>query len=156
MIVYLIYATQITDANDRIIMSSKGQVTSEYLLISVVSIALIAISLTAVFKIKDDADRSYELLLFKNSVNSIYNTAEDICALGNGNSRKLDIDGPFSASTDSSSGYVVFISESKKFTKEERIVKNFTCELIEGDYSSLDGEVIIKNTDGKIEVIVDG
>ncbi|MDO8553454.1 MAG: hypothetical protein Q7S22_01500 [Candidatus Micrarchaeota archaeon] len=152
-IVYLITVTQIIAVNDRATMF-KGQITSEYLLISVVSIALIAISLTATFKIKDDADKSYELLQFKNSVDNIYNAAENVCALGNGNSRKVEIDSPFSASTDSSSGYVIFVSKSKKFTKEERIVKNFTCKL-DGEYS-LDENIIVKNNNGKIEVITDG
>lgn len=135
-------------------MFSRGQVTSEYLLMSVVAIALVSISLTALFRIKDDGEKNYGLLQFKDSVATIYNAAEDACALGNGNSRRVTIESPLSISTDEASGYVVFVSESRRFGKEERIVKDFTCKLSDG--ASADGNMIVSNKDGKIEVIKDG
>lgn len=128
---------------------SKGQVTSEYLLIVMISITLLFVSIGASFKIKDDADKSYQLLLFRNAANTIYNTEEEICVLGNGNSRKINVPVNMSILTDENSGLVIFILNYPD--SNGRIVKDFKCELYD-DYELGSGDLVLSNKNGKIDI----
>jgi uncharacterized protein (UPF0333 family) len=67
----------------------KGQASTEYLLISVVALAVLAISIGALVKIKENAEKTQDILILKNDAESIYNAMEEVCAMGSGNKRTI-------------------------------------------------------------------
>ena len=116
----------------------RGQISLEYLFLFVISLVLISFSIFALSKIKEAADVSYDLRVFNSSVNQFYNTAEELCAMGNGNKRTITLQSEIELSGNefSHSGYV--------------LEREFTCELdADGRYS---GEITIENDDGKIVI----
>jgi uncharacterized protein (UPF0333 family) len=76
-----------------------GQVTVEYLLISLIGLVLISFSIISLAQIKESSTDSYEAILFKESASELANAADTVCALGNYNSRsiyiksKIDVEG---------------------------------------------------------------
>ncbi len=69
----------------------RGQLTIEYLFLLLVSLALVALSLGALLKVRDAGERTYRLELFKSSALDIYNSGEELCSMGSGNSMGLRI-----------------------------------------------------------------
>ncbi len=69
----------------------QGQVTVEYMLLSLVVLALLSISLTALVNIKDNSDDAMNIVFFKSSARDLHNTIEAVCALGDGNSREVTL-----------------------------------------------------------------
>lgn len=124
----------------------KAQVSLEYLMLAIVSLTLISFSLGALSKIKEVADVSHEILLFNSTVNSIYNSAEELCAMGSGNKLTVDMKTPLSIS---SSG------KSVEFSKGNySAVKQFSCDFSsDGEFS---GTVEIANKGGAIEISSEG
>lgn len=127
----------------------RAQVTSEYLLITLIAVAMVVASAGFLVKIKANADATYELAVFKDSVDTVYSDAEELCVLGNGNSRSVSIESTISVVRDEESGFVIFML--KNAPNNERIVKEFTCELAD-DYEGVTGKTAIINNHGKIEM----
>ena len=63
----------------------RGQLSLEYLIIAVVALALIAVSISALTKIRSDADIAYNNIKFKSTAENIFIAVDEVCALGNGN-----------------------------------------------------------------------
>lgn len=69
----------------------KCQLSLEYIFLALISLSLIAISLGALMKVRAAGDTVFHLELFKSSALDIYNSGEELCAMGSGNSMKLKL-----------------------------------------------------------------
>lgn len=120
----------------------KAQISIEYLLLSVVALALLAISIGALLNITKDAEKTQGLLLLKNDAEGIYYSMQEVCAMGNGNIRTILI-----------SQNIYLKSSSKYLSISNRwasIPKNLSCECkVDGWF---EGNVIIGNDNGNIFV----
>ena len=67
----------------------RGQISLEYLIIAIIALSLVSISLFALNKIRSDADKNYDNVKFNSLSQDFFNTVDEICALGNGNSRSI-------------------------------------------------------------------
>lgn len=112
-------------------------------MVTVIILVLISFSLIALFKIKQNSDAAFALLAFRSDSLAIYSAAEDVCALGNGNSRLISIKNNISVSADS--GLILFEYENN------RIVKKFTCDLL-NEFNELSADTVtVVNNNGEIE-----
>ena len=122
----------------------KAQLSLEYLVLSVILLALLGIALVTLVKIKDNADAQYAAIALKNDAETIYNAAQDVCALGDGNSRETTLRGDI---TVTSSGTTVVFSAKEK---GQEFPYKFRCESqLSG---TLNGRITIANEGGKIVV----
>ncbi len=122
----------------------RAQVTLEFLLLTVVILAIFSFSIFALGKIKNTSDSLFNLLMFKSDVNSIYNTAKDVCALGNGNSRLILIKTAINISFDEN--IITFENNGHK------IMKKIECALYK-DYQDIHaGKISITNDGSEIKL----
>lgn len=70
---------------------SRAQVTAEYLLISLIGLAMVSVSVAALSQIKESGEASFEAALFEESADSLAKEIDTVCALGNYNSRSIYI-----------------------------------------------------------------
>ncbi len=124
----------------------KGQLTIEYLFLALIALALISISFTALLKIKDAGERIYHLELFKSGALDIYNSGEELCAMGSGNSMKLRIREGILVSY--GGGEAVFSNPELNFS----ISKKTACAYSQADMAA-DSEIEIQNEGGEIKII---
>ncbi|MBU0585901.1 hypothetical protein KJ780_00140 [Candidatus Micrarchaeota archaeon] len=80
---------------------TKGQLTMEYLVLAALSLALISFSLFSLLKISEVEENTRHIQLFKSSAIDLYNTGEELCAMGSGNSFTLHIYESVEISSDS-------------------------------------------------------
>ncbi|MBI2079877.1 hypothetical protein HYT84_03860 [Candidatus Micrarchaeota archaeon] len=121
----------------------KAQITIEYLFLTLLVIIILSISLAALFKITENANSSKELITFKLTSTRIYNAIQEVCALGSGNSLKLDLDSPISISA-----YVDIITFKKL---NNTISRNSECDF-EPVELEIKESVIVYNEDGEIKL----
>lgn len=69
----------------------KGQVTAEYLLLFAVGLALIAVSVGALVVIRDAEASLTSIEQAKVAAASLKGAGDEVCALGNGNSRVVEL-----------------------------------------------------------------
>lgn len=69
--------------------NKKGQLTIEYLILSVVVLAILAVSITTVLEINKSAGKALNAIVFRKSALDLYSTIEEVCALGAGNSQTV-------------------------------------------------------------------
>lgn len=124
-------------------MFMKAQITIEYLFLTLLVIIILSISLAALFKITENANSSKELITFKLTSTRIYNAIQEVCALGSGNSLKLDLDSPISISA-----YVDIITFKKL---NNTISRNSECDF-EPVELEIKESVIVYNEDGEIKL----
>jgi len=118
----------------------KGQITLEYLVISLVALVLLSIAFTALFKIKEMSDASYELIQFKGAVERIHSASKELCALGDGNSREIDV---------VTLVKIEMHGDNVKYSHgDHSIVRKLDCNL---NFNSVEGEITLRNMDGNIE-----
>ena len=122
----------------------KGQISLEYMVLTVVAIALLSISVVALIKIKDGSEDAMEVVLFKSSARDLYNAISESCAMGDGNSRKVVLRTQVEVYSDSYSDYLEF--SSPYMNNSIKYEKN--CNV---DNAELEGSVIVTNNDGTIE-----
>lgn len=67
----------------------KAQVSLEYLLVSVLAVALLTISVVSLAQIKEYAERSGRMLEFRSSAESLGDAVYSVCVLGSGNRRDV-------------------------------------------------------------------
>lgn len=151
----------------------KAQVTLEYLLVSVVAIGLLSISMYALIKIKENADKSEKILRFKATANELFSSIDELCALGNGNSMQVKLQAPVKINSNSKKNadlinsnsendedndlfYVIVEStnteQNADYNAENNnissIAHNTKCEInVDGNF---DKEIVIENKDGII------
>ena len=121
----------------------RAQISLEFLMVTLVILILIGISLSVLANLKAQTDRSFELLNFKADALNLYSAAEDICALGNGNSRLISI--KINITINKDSGLILFEHSGN------RIVKKLECTLAHEVNELAEGKVLVRNGDGAIE-----
>ena len=123
----------------------RGQISLEYLMISVVSLSLIFISLLSLMAIKDSSMKALEILKFKSSIVSLSSSINEVCALGNGNSQSLDLTSSLSMETTKTDHWLVRFSNGNL-----SLVRPAICQ-VEAE-RNLEGLVYVKNENGLIRV----
>lgn len=121
-----------------------GQITIEYLIVTLTVLALLSISIFALLIIKKEAALVYSILQFKSDMLAIHNAAADVCALGDGNSRIVKLTGSLSISSPSSG--VIELDNGVISA-----LKSTECNLYSPVYD-LKGVVVVKNIDGEISI----
>ena len=118
----------------------RGQISLEYLIIALIAIALVSLSLSVLMKIRENADRDYALIRVKSASEDIFNAIDALCALGNGNSRKVTLPLPLE-----------FYSEAKVVTagnSDSSFSHKSNCELsLSGRFEN---ELVLENSEGII------
>lgn len=124
----------------------KGQLTLEYLLLMAVALSLFLFSVTVLLKIRDSAEKSLELIKFKYSVAELHSTFEELCAMGNGNSRVVYLKRKISiTSTHIISDYKITYQD---IFNKNKINKRTKCSI--KSKVSHNGKTSIKNENGRI------
>ncbi len=119
----------------------RGQISLEYLLISVIALAMLSISAAALLEIKDYSEKSTGLFRFRSSADALADAIDEVCALGNGNSRVLTLRSE--VSVDWEEGGIVLSGQTE-------IVRRCACEVVPED--SLQGIVIVRNNKGVVRI----
>jgi hypothetical protein len=121
----------------------KGQASLEYLMLSVVGLALVSFSLFSLSEIKSAMDKSLDVSRFRDSAITLQNLISEVCAAGSGNSREAYLPVPVSVETeDSNQGLLVRYSYGNN-----SIVRETHCEV---DAQKPEGKIIVENKDGRI------
>ncbi|MBI5047178.1 hypothetical protein HZC07_05630 [Candidatus Micrarchaeota archaeon] len=127
----------------------KGQLSLEYLVLSLVAISLLSISIISLFQIKKSVEYYGDLIKFKSSAISLSDTINELCALGTGTGRELKLNGAISIEPNdyrSDDGWVIRFFSPDLNTS---LVQKSLCSV---DASQINGIVYIKNEDGTIKV----
>lgn len=123
----------------------KGQVSFEYLIVSLISLSLIFISLTALIGIKDFATNALSLIRFKSSALSLTDAINEVCALGNGNSRSIDIGQAIDVESKLADNWLVRFSQN-----DLSLVRPTICKV--EALHNLEKQVYIKNENGIVKL----
>lgn len=124
-------------------MGKKGQLTLEYLFLIIILLALIAISLGALFKVKEIGERAYRFVLFKSSALDLYNNGEEVCAMGSGNILKTKIKESITISQ--KNGNIEFSNSELNLSFSKPTLCSYS-----DSYLSINSEIEIKNENGEI------
>jgi len=123
-----------------------GQASMEYLLLSLVSLSLLSVSVLALGAIKDSSEKGLSLALFRDSALSLLNTANEVCALGDGNGREIALDADLSVeSEETDEGWLV-----RFHSGDDSLVRAAYCEI--EAKQGLSGVVYVENDEGKIRL----
>ncbi len=119
----------------------KGQVTAEYLLILMVSVALVGMSVGALSTLNDKATQSSQVTRFKNDADLIISTINEVCAMGDGSRMTITLSDTLSVREE---GELLQV-RSGNLTRESSRVCDI--ESFEGN-----GRIRIENNDRTIEI----
>lgn len=123
----------------------RGQVSLEYLFVSLISLSLISISLIALIGIKDFSTEAINSFHFKSSALHLANTINEVCALGGGNSRSIDINQPMDVESALADHWLVRFSSS-----DLSLVRPSLCKV--EALHNIEKQVYIKNENGVIKL----
>ncbi len=126
----------------------KGQVTFEYMVLSLVVLALLSISITALIAIRENSSRAMDVVLFKSSVTDLYNAIEEVCAMGDSNSLEVFLKRDVSVEYNGNDNVVKFSSSLPHVNGT--IIRRSICKVESEDLSA--GTVIVSNNKGEIEM----
>ncbi len=118
----------------------RGQITLEYMVLSLVVIALLAISVSALIQIRGNSDRAMDAVFFKSSARDLYNAIEEVCAMGDGNSRSVHLKKEVIVDD---GGYLEFSSPDVNGT----VKYECACSV---ESESLSGEIMVYNDEGTV------
>ncbi len=121
----------------------RGQVTSEYLLLVAIGIALIGVSLVALSSIRGAEETVFAREKARVAALDISSVGNEVCALGDGNSRAYSLESAWIRCSGNS------VSVSISGASAEAEVSDCLVECDEGEYS---GEIQIRNSRGKVTI----
>jgi hypothetical protein len=121
-------------------MNMRGQVTAEYLLLVALGISLLSVSLFALTSIKGAEEKVYAREKARIISGDISSMGNEICALGDGNSRSYLLGG----ATLECGGKTIMVSVSGASANSTISDCGIECG---GEYS---GEIRIRNSHGKV------
>ncbi len=137
----------------------KGQASLEYLLISLIGLALLSLSVVSLKGIASSAFNGGSAIAFRDSALQLATAIDEVCLLGNGNGQTVVLPMALSiyseqtseqngdADLDGGAWAVRFSSANGNFTT----VRLSHCELSEQD-AEIKEKIYIKNTGGKISL----
>ncbi len=108
----------------------KAQISLEFLIIFAIFLAMLVVSIISLVYIKDKGDTSLEEQKIKLAAQEIANTLNNVCILGNGNSRSLDIQ---------LNNYSLEMPDSQTLRliyNNNSVAEKVLCEFNEGTYSN--------------------
>jgi len=120
----------------------KGQVALEYLVLSLVALALLALSITALMNIRSYAAHSTNVFQFRSSAEELANAMAETCALGDGNGRTIHLSAPLAI--EGQEGMVRFSGAGIT------LVRKSACGVQEGQQP--EGDVYVENEKGVIKI----
>lgn len=122
----------------------RAQVTLEYLFLSLLALALLSFSVLALANIKITSQKSFDMIVFKGTVNELGAAMAEVCALGNGNARSVYIKRDLN---------VEGFSDYARFTDiylGESLPRETYCEVEDAD--GMYGKTKIMNEEGVIRL----
>ncbi len=125
--------------------SKKGQLSLEFLIVFTIFLALLVVSLSAIAKIKQVQDREIEKKFAELAASDIANTIDEVCILGEGNSRVVGTN---------LNEFELFSTEEKEIQIEYQgssISRDTMCDF-EIEKSVFHGQVAVSNSNGKISI----
>jgi len=72
------------------LIAMKGQISLEFLIVLAIFLAMLVVSITALMYVKDVGEAQMEEQRARLAAQEIANTINNICVLGNGNSRSIE------------------------------------------------------------------
>ncbi|MEK6982153.1 MAG: hypothetical protein AABX38_04445 [Candidatus Micrarchaeota archaeon] len=125
----------------------KAQLSLEYLLLTVVILAVLFFAVANLSKLNNAATLTVDSYKFKSDAQNLFNKIDEVCILGNGNR----FSAPFSSKAqfiypDSSSKNIIGFNFSGVYVE-----RKFKCNVA-FDSNPLYGEVKIENKDGVVEL----
>jgi hypothetical protein len=122
----------------------KGQASAEYLLLFMVSLSLLGISAASLGAIRDSALHGITMHDFKRAALALSDVADEVCALGDGNSRMMHLGMPITIEEEPGGDGPLL-----RFSFENSsLVQGSLCEA--GSASLEAGEIYVENKGGKI------
>jgi len=118
----------------------RGQLSFENLALSLVAIVLIMISITALVSIKENAGATFGMVTFKASAARIEAAANEVCILGNGNSRIIFLESPLALKGVEGGAIALYKNYSTPLGTR--------CQIVDSEL--LEGKTEIKNEKGRI------
>ncbi len=122
--------------------SSRGQISLEYLILSVVALSLLMLSVFALTRINDYSFSSANALRFKSSADSLSSAISEVCALGDGNVRSVETSVPLSVHY--SEGGIMFR------TTDHSISRQALCEVNDAELEA--GLISVENSRGMVSI----
>ena len=113
----------------------------EYLMLFLISVSLLSVSVYSLIHIRDFAESQFSMLEFRSSVNDLGNAMNEVCSLGNGNSRVLFIRNSISVETDD--GVAEFTGSGYSMVKES---------LCDAEAADIKGMIMVENREGIIRI----
>lgn len=115
------------------------------MMLSLVVLALLSISLTALVHIKDNSNEAMNIVFFKSSARDLHNAVEAVCALGDGNSREVTL--KHEVMVEEMTGYLEYSADGMPSTlKYEK-----KCDVVIAS-TSYYGRVAVSNEDGTVKI----
>lgn len=121
----------------------KGQVTIEYLLITLIALTLLSFSLHALASANAAQQAGYEKAKFLSDANDLSHAMKEVCVLGDGNSRKINLKSEIKISRGKT---VVMEGVMENATHSEEL----PCTV--SSSGTFSGTVYVKNDGGSIVV----
>ncbi len=118
----------------------RGQLTFEYLVLSLVAIALLAISLSALLSIRENSEKTFSSLSFRSSTARLEAAINEVCAMGNGNARTVYLEESLGLENSGIGVKAVHGADSITFGAQ--------CDVTDTRLEK--GTVSVKNEEGKI------
>lgn len=128
------------------VKNKKGQITIEYMVLTLVVLAMLSISIAMLIQINNTAHRAVDNLAFRKSALDVQATIEEVCALGNGNSREIIVKTDMSVKKDTSG----LTFEDKK--SNQLLVLDIICPENIDKQDIKAGKVMISNTGNEIKI----
>ncbi len=129
------------------VKAKRAQATIEYLLLSAVSLSLVAFSLLALSHIRDSMDGAYASAAFKSSASGLAVAIDEACALGDGNVRTVYVERAVVVSGGAADGghYAEFHDEENGNLS---FVEQVHCPV--ADANAVSGKVEVRNEGGTV------
>ena len=128
------------------VKNKKGQITVEYMVLTLVVLSMLSISIAMLIQINNTAHQAVDNLTFRKSALDVQATIDEVCALGEGNSREIIVKTDMSVEKNNAE----LIFKDKK--SNQSLALNITCpESIYGSDINA-GKVMISNTKNGIEI----
>ena len=123
------------------VKNKKGQITVEYMVLTLVVLSMLSISIAMLIQINNTAHQAVDNLTFRKSALDVQATIDEVCALGEGNSREIIVKTGMSVKKNNDAELIFTDKKSN-----QSLALNITCpeRIDESDINA--GKVIISNT----------
>lgn len=129
------------------VKNKKGQITVEYMVLTLVVLSMLSISIAMLIQINNTAHQAVDNLTFRKSALDVQATIDEVCALGEGNSREIIVKTGMSVKKNNDAELIFTDKKSN-----QSLALNITCpENIYGSDINA-GKVIIRNTGNEIKI----